>query len=138
MGNQQVVGVDPELAGVADVEGVLGVDEGRHSPHLLGFGDDMQGQGGFARRLRTEDFDDPAPGHSADAQGDVKAERAGGNGHDARQGGAFAEPHDASLAELFFYLADGQVDGPVAVGFRHVNPPERVWCSILRLAVPGG
>ena len=46
--DEQVLGFDPEPARVIDVEGMLGVDESRHSPALLGLGDDVQGLGGLA------------------------------------------------------------------------------------------
>jgi hypothetical protein len=47
--DQQVVGAHAELAGVADVEGVLGVDEGAHAAALLGLGDRRAGSGSSCR-----------------------------------------------------------------------------------------
>jgi hypothetical protein len=65
-------------------------------------------------------------------QGDVEGKGAGGDGLHPRQCGVQAEAHDAPLAELFFDLAHGQVDGALAVVVRHVNPPEYVRCSVLK------
>jgi hypothetical protein len=81
--NQQVVDVDAQLAGVLRVEGVFGVDEGAGGTVFLGFGDDRQGQRGLTRRFRAVDFDDTAFWQAADAQGDVQAQRAGGDGRNA-------------------------------------------------------
>ena len=49
LGDEQIVGSDAELPGVADVEGVLGIDESGDPAQFLGFGDDMQRQGRLAR-----------------------------------------------------------------------------------------
>ena len=47
--DQQVVHVHAQLARVDRVQGVLGVDEGRHAARLLRLGDDLQRHGGLAR-----------------------------------------------------------------------------------------
>jgi hypothetical protein len=80
--DQQVVDVDAELLGVARVERVLGVDEGGGAAELLHLGDDVQGQRGLAGGLRAVDLDHPAARQAADAERDVEAERAGGDGLD--------------------------------------------------------
>ena len=51
-------------------------------PQLLHFGDDLQRQRGLARRLRAVDLDDAPARQAADAERDVEAERAGGDGLD--------------------------------------------------------
>src|SRR5207249_4578247 len=56
--DQEILGADPELARVADVERVLGVDEGGDAARLLRLGDHVQGQRGLAARLRAVDLDD--------------------------------------------------------------------------------
>ena len=68
--------VDPELLRVLRVEGVLGVDERRHTAGLLGLGDHLQREGGLAGRLRSVDLDDAAARHAADAEGIVDADSA--------------------------------------------------------------
>ncbi len=128
LGHEQVVGLDAELAGVLDVQGVLGVDECGDASFFLGFGDDVQGQGRFARGLRTVDLDDAASGYAADAEGQVEAEGAGGDRRDSGQGDVFTQAHDAALAELLFYLAHGQLDRLIAVFIRHeLNLPGNCW-----------
>jgi hypothetical protein len=62
LGNQQVVEVDAELAGVLRIERVLDVDEGGQTAAFLGLGDGGEGEGGFAGGFRAEDLDDPAAG----------------------------------------------------------------------------
>ena len=73
---------DAELAGPGGVQGVLGVDERGHAAGLLGVGDDVQGQRGLAGALRAEELADPPAGHALAAQGQVQAQRPGGDaGH---------------------------------------------------------
>src|SRR5207248_10891680 len=98
-----------EVAGVDDVERVLGVDEGGDPAQLLGLGDGMQAEGGLAARLRFVDLDDPAPGQAPDAEGYVEPERPGGDGVDT-DGGIVAQPHDRSLAEVLLDLGEGHVE----------------------------
>ena len=74
---EQVVGAHAQLAGVADVERVLGVDEGGDAAALLGLGDHVQGEGGLAGGLRPVDLDDAPAREAADAERDVEAQRAG-------------------------------------------------------------
>ncbi|MNS92258.1 hypothetical protein D3C72_1263870 [compost metagenome] len=114
LGNQQVVDVDAQLAGVLRVEGVFGVDEGAGGAVFLGFGDDRQGQRGLTRRFRAVDLDDTAFWQAADAQGDVQAQRAGGDGRDSLAL-VVAHAHDGALAELAFDLTQGRSQGALLV-----------------------
>ena len=79
LGNQQVVEIDAELAGIDRVERVFGVDEGADAALLLRLGDDMQRQRGLAGGFRAVDLDDAAARQAADAQRDVEPQRAGRN-----------------------------------------------------------
>jgi hypothetical protein len=79
LGDQQVVDIDAQLAGIDRVERVFGVDEGAGAAALLRLGDDMQRQRGLARAFRPVDLDDPAARQAADAERDVEPERAGGD-----------------------------------------------------------
>ncbi len=47
--HQQLLGADAQLAGVADVQRVLGVDEGADATGALGLGDRLQRQRGLPR-----------------------------------------------------------------------------------------
>src|SRR5215207_7619514 len=108
LGKVEVLQVNPDSLGVGRVEGVLGVDEGGEAPCFLRLGDDVQGQGRLATRLRTEDLHDPASRDAANAEGDVQGQGAGGNGGDALAL-LVAHAHDRTLAELPLYLGDGGV-----------------------------
>ena len=109
--HEQVLEVDPQLFRVGGVERMFGVDEGRHPAEPLRFGDDLQRERGLTRGLGPEDLDHAAAGHAADAEGEVEADRAGGNGRDRRDGVLPSEPHDRTLAELLLNLSDGGLDG---------------------------
>ena len=52
LGKVEVLQVHADSLGVSRVEGVLGVDEGGEAPGLLRLGDDVQGEGRLAARLR--------------------------------------------------------------------------------------
>ena len=76
LGDQQLVGVDADPAGVDRVERVLGVDEGADAATCLGLGDDVVDERRLARGLRAEDLDDPAARDAADPERDIERERA--------------------------------------------------------------
>ncbi len=107
LGNQEVVGLHPELAGVADVEGVFRVDEGGDPSQFLGFRDDMQGQGRFPRGFRTEYLDDPASRNPAHPSAMSSESEPVGMAAMSGSGCVVAQPHDGALAELFFDLTEG-------------------------------
>ena len=79
----------PELARVADVQRVLGVDERAHAARALRLGDDVQRQRGLARRLGPVDLDDAPARQPARAERDVEAQRPG---RDDRHLGAAPRP----------------------------------------------
>jgi hypothetical protein len=76
LGDQQIVQVDAELAGIDRVERVLGVDEGADAALLLRLGDGVQRERRLARGFRPVDLDDAPARQAADAERDVEAERA--------------------------------------------------------------
>ena len=115
LGDQHFVGVDAELLGVGGVEGVLGVDEGAGAAGLLGLGDAVQSERGLARGFGAVDLDDPAARQAADAEREVEAERAGGDGLDLDRLVALAEAHHRALAEGALDLPDGRVQGALPV-----------------------
>ena len=125
LGDEQLFGLDAEAAGVADIEGVLGIDEGADAAGFLCLRDHLQGQRRLARRLGAVDLDHAPARESAHAQGQVEAERSGGDHGDVAHVRLLAEFHDGALAELLLDLADGQVERPHAVGIhcRHCVPP---------------
>ncbi len=109
--DEEVVEIDAELARVARVERVLGVDERRHAADLLRFRDHLQRQRRLARGLRSEDLDHTAARHAADAQRVVQAHRPGRDRGHLRDDILLPKAHDGALAKLLLDLADGQVDG---------------------------
>ncbi len=119
--HQQLFHLHAQLAGVVDVEGVLGVDEGRHAAELLRLGDGVQGERGLARALRTVHLDDAPPGKAADAQGDVQRDRA--RPDDLQVGLGLlrsVEAHDRALAVLLLDPDQRQLKGLLAI-FVHVR-----------------
>lgn len=110
LGDQQLVDVDAQLAGIGRVERVLRIDEGAGAAGLLGLGDGVQGQRGLARAFRPVDFNDAALRQAADTQRDVETERAGGNHLRLDQVLLGAELHDRALAERAFDLAQGGIE----------------------------
>ena len=115
LGDEEVVDIDAELLGVAGVEGVLGVDKGGQAAGALGFGDDLQGDGGLAGGLGAEDLGNAAAGNAADAEGGVEADGASGDNGDGQQRFARAEPDDRPFSKLFFDLCKGKFYGFGAV-----------------------
>ena len=110
LGDQEIVQVDPELAGIDRIERMLRVDEGADAALLLGLGDGVQGQRRLARGFRPVDLDDAAAGQAADAERDVEAERTRRDGLDFNRLLALAEPHDRALAEGALDLRERRVE----------------------------
>ena len=110
LGDQEIVQVDAELAGIDRIERMLRVDEGADAALLLGLGDGVQGQRRLARRFRPVDLDDAAAGQTADAERDVEAERTRRDGFDFHRLLALAEPHDRALAEGALDLRERRVE----------------------------
>ena len=108
LADQEVVELDPELARVGRVEGVLGVDEGGDAAALLGVGDDVQGEGGLARALRAEDLDDAPARQALAAEGQVEGDRARRDAADLPQHLAFPEAHDRPAAVALLDLGEGR------------------------------
>src|ERR1043166_4355431 len=125
--DEQVVEVDAQLLRIRRVERVLGIDKSGHAAAALRFGDHLQREGGFARGFRSEDLDDAAAGHAADAERVVNADRASGNGVDGLDGALLAQAHDRSFAELLFDLADGKLHGFHAFAIHPVVAFNECW-----------
>src|SRR5205814_2027190 len=128
MRDEEVLGLDAELARVAHVERVLRVDEGADAAALLALGDELERERGLTRRLRSVDLDHPPARDPADAERDIEAERARRQAGDVLRQRLLAELHDRALAELLLDLADGEVDRPLPVHIdAHVapSPPDR-------------
>jgi len=71
LGNQQIVHVDPTRRGVHRIESVLHINVGGHSASFLCLRDDVLAEGGFPRRLGTENLGDSATRNPADTEGQV-------------------------------------------------------------------
>ena len=124
LGNQQIVHVDAQFSGVDGVQGVFGIDEGGTTTQLLGFGDDLKCQGGFAGGFGSIDFGHPPARQATDAQGDIQAERAGGNGHHVTGGaGGVAHSHDRALAKLALDLGQRARKRLFLIVIHSVHPP---------------
>ena len=99
LGDQQIVGVHAELAGVVRVEGVLGIDERRDAACALRLRNRMQGNGRLTGRLRAVDLHDPAAWPAADTKGNVDSSVAGRDGLN-RRAILVAQAHDGALAKV--------------------------------------
>src|SRR6266481_2118147 len=115
LGDQQIVDIDPELAGIARVERMLGVDEGAGPTAALRLRNHVQREGRLTGALRPVDLDDTAARQSADAKRDVETQRAGRNHFDVRRGLARSELHNRTLAESTFDLAERRVQSSLSV-----------------------
>ena len=109
LGNEQIVEVDAEFAGVLRIECVLNVNEGGEATAFLGLGDRREREGGFAGGFRTEHFDDSAAGESADTEGAVDEQIAGRDDIDI-DAVSIAEAHDGGFAEFLLNVGDGEVE----------------------------
>ena len=111
LADQQLVDIDAQLAGIARIERVLGIDEGGDATKLLRLGRDLQRERGLARAFRPVDLDHPALRQAADAERDVESERAGRDRRDFDGMAAVAELHHRALAEGAFDLPEGGFQG---------------------------
>ena len=102
--DQQLLQVDAELLRVLDVQRMLGIDESAGAANFLHLGNHLQRQRGLARRLGAVNFNHPAARQTADAQGNVQAQRAGRNHLDVLDHLAGAQFHDGAFAKLLFNL----------------------------------
>jgi len=109
--HEQVFEIDAELLRVLRIERVFRIDERGHAAQFLRFCDDLQRKRGLAGGFRPEDCHDPASRKPADAERIVDADRSRGDRLHWRNGATLSEAHDRSLAELFFDLADRDIDG---------------------------
>ena len=121
LGDQQIIDIHAQLAGVGWVERVLHVDESGDAALLLGFRDDLQRDGGFAGGFRAEDFDDAAAGKAADAQGGIERDRAGRDHRDRDDGVLRSQSQDRAFPKLLFDLAEGVFQSARALLFVHAG-----------------
>src|SRR5271169_931992 len=115
LGNQQFVDIDPELASVARVEGMLRVDERARPTAALALGNHVQREGGLTGALRPVDLDDAATRQSADAERDIEAERARRDNLGFRRGLMRPELHNRALAKGALDLRERRVQSPLLV-----------------------
>ena len=109
LGDQQLVDVDAQVAGVLGVDRVLGVHEGGHAALLLGLGDHVVGDGRLARRLGPVDLRNAPARDAPHAEREVQGQRAGRDRLDLLVG-PLAQPHDGAGAELLGELRYGHVE----------------------------
>jgi hypothetical protein len=109
LGDEELVGVDPDAARVGRVHRVLGVDEGGEAAPALRLRDDVVEERRLSGALRSVHLDDPAPGEPSDAECQVEREGAGGDRRDVEQG-RVPHPHDGALAELPLDLGDRRAE----------------------------
>ena len=92
------------------------VNERRHTAGLLGVGDHVEHQRGFAGGFRPENLNDPSARETADPEADIERKCAGGDHLDLDVGAAGPEPHDAPFAVRLGDAGDGGVQLAVMGG----------------------
>ena len=107
LADQELVDVHPQLAGVARVEGVLGIDEGRDAPFFLTLGDRMEGQGRLTARFRAIDLDDAASWIPPHAESEVEGNRPARNHRNLDRGGGVPHAHDCAFSISFLDSSEG-------------------------------
>ncbi len=128
--DEQVLGLDPELGGIGNIERVLRVDKSGGAADFLHLGDHLEGQRRLARGFRAVDFHHPAARQAADAQRDVQAERTGGHHVDILDRGV-VHLHDGALAVLLFDLRQRRFERLLSVVV-HLYVPLFIGCRHLR------
>ncbi len=99
--NQQIVQVHAQLFGVAGIQRVFGVNEGRQTAGFLRVGNDVEHERSFARGFRAINFHHPAARNAAHAQRQIHAQRAGGDDFDFDPRVFIAQSHDAAFTVGF-------------------------------------
>jgi hypothetical protein len=107
LADQELVDVHPELTGVARVEGVLGVDEGRDAAFFLTLSDRMEGQSRLTARLRTIDLDDTTPRIPSNTEGEVEGNRPARNHRHLDFGRVIPQTHDRAFSVSFLNSSEG-------------------------------
>ena len=124
--HQQVLDLHPQLARVADVQRVLGVDEGADAAGALGLGDGVQGQRGLARRLGAVDLDHPPARQPAHPERQVQAHRAGGDDRRSRRS---RRPPSGMIAPLPNCFSIAAIAPATAFIFSLMRGHESLLCS---------
>ena len=110
---------------------MFGVHIGGDAAHFLGFGHNVDGQGGLAGGLAAIDLGNPPPGDAAGAQGNVQGQGTGGNNLGAEPlGGLLAQAHHRAFAVILLNAPQGNFQGGQLVLLcvvRHNAPPLGLW-----------
>ena len=85
---------------------MLSIHKGHFAAYFLALSQDVQGQGGLTGGFRAIDLNDSALGNTANTEGGIQRQRAGGNGLHIHIG-AVAKTHDRALAITFLNLSQG-------------------------------
>ena len=114
LGDEQLVYVDAQRPGVGGLERVLDVDVRGLAAVFLRAGHDVEREGGLAAALGAVYLHDAPAGHAAYAEGQVKRERARGDGLHVH-GDVVAQAHYRALAEVLLYLRYRGLQRPALV-----------------------
>ncbi len=102
LGNEQFIDLHAQAGGIVGVQRMFCVHKSCRPPHLLTFGDDMQSQRGFARRLGAINFRHTATRDAADTEGEIQPDGTGGNDRNTNMG-VVGKLHDGALSIFAFY-----------------------------------
>ena len=115
LGDQEVVEIHAQLAGIYGIKRVLDVDESREAATLLGLGDGGKGESGFSGAFRAVNLDDTATGEAADAEGAVD-ENVARRDRIHRRNGGVSQATNGFAAIVLLDLLEGEIEALIALG----------------------
>ena len=115
LGDEHVLHLHAQRAGIRRVERVLRVDEGDLAAELLCLREDVQRERRLTGGLRPVDLDDAPSRQAADAQRQIQRQRAGGDGLDIGDR-PVAIAHDGALAIHLLDLLHGRFERLLLIG----------------------
>ena len=117
LGDEKVIDIHAERAGVSRFKRVLHIDVCGLAAALLGAGDDMQRERRLAAGFGAVNLNDAAARYAADAEREIQRKRAGGDRLNVH-GNVVAETHDRALAVVLFNLSERGFERFFLVGRR--------------------
>ncbi len=108
LGNIQIFNIHTQFLGIEPVKGMFCINKCRNATGFLCFSNGVDGQGGFPRGFRAIDFNDPAPGITANTQSHIKSDRPRWY-YCHVFNGIVTQFHDGPFAITFFYFIQGKL-----------------------------
>ena len=109
LGDIQVINIHSYVPGIYRIQGMLCVNEACNAPALLHLCHHVQGDRGLTGRLRSIYLYNPALGNSAQSQGYIQADGAGGHCLNIHICSGIPQLHDGSFSVCLLNLGQGSV-----------------------------